>query len=96
MSLKSSNLAGTFILSPLVMSLIHQGFPGKLVLIADSNSNGFILSKKLKAIADLKTQKAIIAVTHPYSQQHVLLHMVLKQNSIPEDNIKVLAMLPEI
>ena len=92
--MKSGNLAGTFILSPLAMNLIHQGFPGKIVLMADRNGNGFILSKKLKSIADLKKQKSIIAVPHLYSQHHVLLHMVLKQNSIPEENIKVLAMPP--
>ena len=90
----SGNLAGTFILSPLAMNLIHQGYPGKIVLMADRNGNGFILSKKLKSIDDLKKQKAIIAVPHLYSQHHVLLHMVLKQNSISEENIKVLAMPP--
>ncbi|RDH82812.1 MAG: hypothetical protein DIZ80_11095 [endosymbiont of Galathealinum brachiosum] len=92
--MKSGKLAGTFILSPLAMNLIHQGFPGKIVLMADRNGNGFVLSKKIKTIEYLKKQKAIIAVPHIYSQHHVLLHLILKQNSIPEENIKVLAMPP--
>jgi len=92
--MKSGRLAGTFILAPLAMNLIHEGFPGKIVLMADRNGNGFVLSNKLKSISDLKKQKAIIAVPHIYSQHHVLLHTVLKQNAIPEDNITVLGMPP--
>jgi len=90
----SGKLAGTFILSPLAMNLIHEGFPGKVVLMADRNGNGFVLSKKLKSINDLKSQKSIIAVPHVYSQHNVLLHMVLKQHGIPKGNVTVLGMPP--
>ncbi len=44
--MKSGKLAGTFILSPSAMNLIHKGFPGKILLMADRNGNGFVLSKK--------------------------------------------------
>jgi NitT/TauT family transport system substrate-binding protein len=90
----SGKLAGTFILSPLAMNLIHEGFPGKIVLMADRNGNGFVLSDKIKSIDELKNQKTIIAVPHIYSQHHVLLHTVLKQHGVPEDNVKVLGMPP--
>ena len=92
--MKSGKLAGTFILSPLAMNLIHEGFPGKIVLMADRNGNGFVLSKKIKSIDGLKKQKSIIAVPHIYSQHHVLLHLVLKQHGIPQENVKVLGMPP--
>jgi len=92
--MKSGKIAGTFILSPLAMNLIHEGFPGKIVLMADRNGNGFILSKKFKSIADLKDRKSIIAVPHTYSQHHVLLHTLLKQHGISQRNIKVLGMPP--
>ncbi len=92
--MKSGKLAGTFILSPLAMNLIHQGFPGKIVLMADRNGNGFVLSKKIKSIEDLKNKKSIIAVPHIYSQHHVLLHTIVKQYGIPEENIKTLGMPP--
>ena len=92
--MKSGKMAGTFILSPLAMNLIHEGFPGKIVLMADRNGNGFILSKKIKSIADLKNKKSIIAVPHMYSQHHVLLHTVLKQHNVPKDKVKVLGMPP--
>ena len=92
--MKSGKLAGTFILSPLAMNLIHEGFPGKIVLMADRNGNGFVLSKNIKSIDDLKKQKSIIAVPHAYSQHHVLLHLVLKQHGIPQENVKVLGMPP--
>lgn len=92
--MKSGKLAGTFILSPLAMNLIHEGFPGKIVLMADRNGNGFVLSKKIKSIDDLKKQKSIIAVPHTYSQHHVLLHLVLKQHGITKENVKVLGMPP--
>lgn len=92
--MKSGKLAGTFILSPLAMNLIHEGFPGKIVLMANRNGNGFILSNKIKSIDQLKTQKSIIAVPHIYSQHHVLLHTVLKQHDVPEGNVKVLGMPP--
>ena len=92
--MKSGKLAGTFILSPLAMNLIHEGFPGKIVLMADRNGNGFILSKKFKSIEDLKNHKTIIAVPHIYSQHNVLLHTVLEQHGVPKDNVKVLGMPP--
>jgi len=92
--MKSGKMAGTFILSPLAMNLIHEGFPGKIVLMADRNGNGFVLSSKIKSIAELKTMKTIIAVPHIFSQHHVLLHTVLQQHGIPKDNVKVLGMPP--
>ena len=92
--MKSGKMAGTFILSPLAMNLIHEGFPGKIVLMADRNGNGFVLSEKFKSIDELKNQKSIIAVPHIYSQHHVLLHTVLKQHNIPEENVKALGMPP--
>ncbi len=92
--MKSGKLAGTFILSPLAMNLIHDGFPGKIVLMANRNGNGFILSEKIKSIDALKNKKTIIAVPHIYSQHHVLLHTVLKQHAVPEENVKVLGMPP--
>jgi len=92
--MKSGKLAGTFILSPLAMNLIHEGFPGKVVLMADRNGNGFVLSKNIKSIDDLKNQQSIIAVPHVYSQHNVLLHTVLKQHGIPAENVKVLGMPP--
>lgn len=92
--MKSGKLAGTFILSPLAMNLIREGFPGKIVLMADRNGNGFVLSDKIKSINGLKNRKTIIAVPHVYSQHHVLLHTVLKQHAVPKENVKVLGMPP--
>ena len=92
--IKSGKMAGTFILSPLAMNLIHKGFPGKIVLMADRNGNGFILSNKIKSIEELKFKKTIIAVPHIFSQHNVLLHTILTQHNIPKDNIKVLGMPP--
>ncbi len=92
--MKSGKMAGTFILSPLAMNMINEGFPGKIVLMADRNGNGFILSNKIKSINALKEKKTIIAVPHIYSQHHVLLHTVLKQHAVPEGNVKVLGMPP--
>ena len=90
----SGKLAGTFILSPLAMNLIHEGFPGKIVLMADRNGNGFVLSDKIKSIDELKNLQTIIAVPHTYSQHHVLLHTLLKQHAIPAENVTVLGMPP--
>lgn len=92
--MRSGKLAGTFILSPLAMNLIREGFPGKIVLMADRNGNGFVLSDKIKSIEELKNKKSIIAVPHIYSQHHVLLHIVLKKYDIPKENVTVLGMPP--
>lgn len=92
--MKSGKLAGTFILSPLAMNMIHEGFSGKVVLMSSRNGNGFILSNKIKSIAELKGKKTIIAVPHIYSQHHVLLHTVLQQHGVPENHVKVLGMPP--
>ncbi len=90
----SGEVAGTFMLSPLAMELIRLGFPGKIVLNADRNGNGFILSDKIKSIADLNTRKSIIAVPHVYSQHHILLYLVLKQNNILPENVSIIGMRP--
>ena len=92
--MESGKLAGTFILSPLAMNLIHEGFPGKIVALANRNGNGFVLSDKIKSIDELKVRKTIIAVPHLYSQHHVLLHTVLKQHEIAQNTVKVLGMPP--
>lgn len=92
--LKSGRLAGTFILSSLAMKLIEEGLPAKIVLKADRNGNGFVLSDKIKSISGLKEKKAIIAVPHIYSQHHILLHLALKQNGVPAKNVKVIGMPP--
>jgi len=90
----SGKLDGAFILSPLAMNLIREGFPGKIVLMANRNGVGFVLSKKYKSISDLKNFKTIIAVPHTYSQHHVLLHSVLQQYGVPAENVRVLNMPP--
>ena len=92
--MKSGKLAGTFILSPLAMNLIHDGFAGKIVLMANRNGNGFVLSPQIKSIDELRDLKTIIAVPHLYSQHHVLLHTFLKKHDIPKKNIKVLGLPP--
>ena len=92
--MKSGKLFGTFILSPLAMNLIKEGFPGKIVLVADRNGNGFVLSKKIKSISDLRNHNSIIAVPHIYSQHHVLLQIILNQYGIPEKKVKILGMPP--
>jgi len=92
--MESGKLAGTFILSPLAMNLIRKGFPGRIVLMANRNGNGFVLSSKIKSVAALRDTRRIIAVPHIYSQHNVLLHMVLEQHGVPLDNITVLGMPP--
>ena len=90
----SGKVAGSFMLSPLAMELIRLGFPAKIVMKADRNGNGFVLSDKIKSISDLNTRKTIIAVPHIYSQHHVLLHQLLEQNNILPENITVIGMPP--
>jgi len=92
--MKSGKLAGTFILSPLAMKMIREGVPAKIVMMADRNGNGFVLSKKYKSIAELKGHKAVIAVPHIYSQHHVLLYLALKQHGVPYGDVKVVGMPP--
>ncbi len=92
--MKSGKLAGTFILSPLAMNMIREGLPAKIIMMADRNGNGFVLSKKYKSIAALKGHKTIIAVPHIYSQHHVLLYLALKQHGVPYGDVKVVGMPP--
>lgn len=92
--LKTGRLDGTFILSPLAMELIRNGLPAKIVLKADRNGNGFVLSEKIRSVRELAENSPIIAVPHIYSQHHVLLHRFLKQHNIPEEKVKVVGMPP--
>ena len=92
--LKDGRLSGTFIPSPLAMKIIRDGLPVKIVLKADRNGNGFILSNKIKTIASLKDMKTIIAVPHIYSQHNVLLHRMLKQHNISLDKVTIISMPP--
>jgi len=92
--MKSGKLAGTFILSPLAMNMIREGVPAKIVMMADRNGNGFVLSTKFKSIAELKGQQTVMAVPHVYSQHHVLLYLALKQHGVPYTDVKVVGMPP--
>ncbi len=90
----SGELGGTFILSPLAMKLIREGFPGKIVLASDRNGNGFVLSEKIKSIAALNNTKAVLAVPHIFSQHNVLLHMLLQQHGVALDTVSIVGMPP--
>ncbi len=92
--MKSGKLAGTFILSPLAMNMIREGVPARIVMMADRNGNGFVLSTKYKSIAELKGKQTVIAVPHIYSQHHVLLYLALKQHGVPYTDVKVVGMPP--
>jgi len=92
--IKSGKLAGTFILSPLAMQLIREGLPAKIVLMADRNGNGFVLSKKYKSIEALKGKHPILAVPHRFSQHHVLLYLALKQHGVAYQDVSVVSMPP--
>jgi len=92
--MQSGKLVGTFILSPLALKLIRDGLPAKIVLMADRNGNGFILSKRFASIEALKGNNAVIAVPHLYSQHHVLLHLALKQHGVSDREVTVIAMSP--
>lgn len=92
--MKSGELAGTFILSPLAMNMIREGLAAKIVMLADRNGNGFVLSKAYKSIAELKGHNAIIAVPHIYSQHHLLLYLALKQHAVPYADVTVVGMPP--
>jgi len=92
--IKTGKMAGTFILSPLAMKMIRDGVPAKIVMMADRNGNGFVLSTKYKSIAELKGKNTILAVPHIYSQHHVLLHLALKQHGVPYNDVKVVGMPP--
>ncbi|MDX8387855.1 MAG: ABC transporter substrate-binding protein [Ghiorsea sp.] len=92
--IKSGDLAGTFILSPLAMNLIREGLPAKIVLMADRNGNGFILAKKYSSIAALKGRKLVFAVPHMYSQHHVLLYLALKKHGVDYNKVNVVGMPP--
>ncbi len=92
--LESGRLDGTFILSPLALKMIRDGLAARIVLLADRNGNGFVLAKHVASIAALAGGQSIIAVPHLYSQHHVLLHRVLRQQGVDEAGISVVAMPP--
>lgn len=92
--MKTGKMAGTFILSPLAMKMIRDGVPAKIVMMADRNGNGFVLSTKYKSIAEVKGKNTVMAVPHIYSQHHVLLHLALKQHGVPYSDVKVVGMPP--
>ena len=92
--MRSGKLAGTFMLSPLAMNLIHNGFPGKIVMVSNRNGNGFVLADKIRSIDELKKIKTIIAVPHVFSQHNVLLHILIQEYKIPVENVSVVGMPP--
>ena len=53
--MSSGKLAGTFILSPLAMNLIHEGFPGKIVFNGQSQWLCFIVNVWAKTPTESKT-----------------------------------------
>jgi len=92
--MKTGKMAGTFILSPLAMKMIRDGVPAKIVMMADRNGNGFVLSTKYKGIAEVKGKNTVMAVPHIFSQHHVLLYLALKQHGVPYSDVKVVGMPP--
>lgn len=93
-AMQNGRLDGAFMLSPLALDLIKKGLAAKIVLIADRNGNGFVLSRKIASIDALRNSAAIIAVPHLLSQHHVLLEMALQQHHIPLRDISIISMPP--
>lgn len=93
--METGKMAATFILSPLAMNLIRNGLDAKIVLMADRNGNGFVLAKKYHSIADLKGKNIVLAVPHLYSQQHILLYLILKKYGVPYTNVNIVDMPPD-
>jgi len=93
-AMKSKRLEAAFLTVPLAMQMCEQGAPVKICCLGHRNGSALVVQKDslIKSVLDLKGKT--IAIPSPYSNENILLHMLMKQNGLTDRDVKIVVIGP--
>jgi NitT/TauT family transport system substrate-binding protein len=88
-ALISKEIGASFILAPLAMQLVRDGVPIKIVYLGHRDGSALVVAKDgpVKHFRDLAGR--IIAVPNRYSNQHILVRKLMRDNGMAPGSIDV-------
>lgn len=88
-ALISKEIGASFILAPLAMQLVRDGVPIKIVYLGHRDGSALIVAKDgpVRHFRDLEGK--IIAVPNRYSNQHILVRKLMRDNGMAPGSIDV-------
>jgi NitT/TauT family transport system substrate-binding protein len=93
-AMKAKKLEAAFLTVPLAMQMREQGAPVKICCLGHRNGSSLIIqaSDPAKSLADMKGKT--IAIPSPYSNENILLHMLMAQQGLKPADIKIIKLGP--
>lgn len=93
-AIKSKRIQATFMIVPLAMKLRQDGVPVKICYLGHRDGSEIVVAKNdpAKSLRDLKGKT--LAIPSPYSNQNLVLHELMHQQGLGEDDIKVRVLPP--
>jgi NitT/TauT family transport system substrate-binding protein len=93
-SIKSGRLEATFMIAPLAMKLREQGVPVKILYLGHRDGSTVMVQKDstAKSLRDLRGK--VFAIPSKYSNQNLVIHKLMEDQSIKPDEIIFVEMPP--
>jgi len=93
-SIKGGRLQATFMIAPLAMKLREQGVPVKILYLGHRDGSTVMVRKDLPAqdLRDLRGR--IFAIPSKYSNQNLVIHKLMEDQGVKEDEIRFVEMPP--
>ncbi|MBW7892828.1 MAG: ABC transporter substrate-binding protein [Chitinophagaceae bacterium] len=93
-ALQAKQIQATFMVAPLAMKLREQGVPVKICYLGHRDGSEMIVDKKskIRSLKDLKGKK--VAIPSLYSNQHFLVHKLMEDYGMNDDDIEFIVLPP--
>ncbi|WP_413289289.1 ABC transporter substrate-binding protein [Bdellovibrio sp. HCB337] len=93
-SFKTGKLKATFFVAPLAMKLVEQGVPAKIVYLGHRDGSTVMVRKddKAQSLKDLQGRR--FAIPSRYSNQHLVIRKLMKDQNIPAESMEFVEMAP--
>ena len=86
-ALISKEIGGAFILAPMAMQLVADGVPIKVVYLGHRDGTAIVVGKDspIRSFRDFAGKT--VAIPSRYANQNILMHRMMRENSMPFDSI---------
>jgi NitT/TauT family transport system substrate-binding protein len=93
-ALEAKQIMATFMIVPLAMKLREDGVPVKICYLGHRDGSEIVIAKNnsAKSLADMKGKT--IAIPSPYSNQNLVIHKLMKDQGLKENDINFVVLPP--
>jgi len=93
-ALKSKKIEAAFLTVPLAMQLREQNVPVKICCLGHRNGSAIMIQKGDPAKGLNGLRGKTIAIPSPFSNENILLHMLMQKQGLKETDLKIIKMAP--